>query len=874
MSENWIVEKACYNTINDSKFLQDYIQLTIDELTPARSEEIKGNYEPPRNLKSEQIAKLLKTASLFSLSKEVRNQKVAFKIAVYLLNQYGDSLDSIPFAVQVILTRLGDLPAIGAMVNRQDDERFQKNYKDYFAFFGKEVASFDLLTSYMHFPEVMAKKVTNVAEIAETSVSLPLTDFQSRVFFTLRAGKNVSFSAPTSAGKSYMVHNYIAEKIKESPQFCAVYIVPTRALIAEVQQSVRETTLGLGLNPNDFSVFVSANKLNMAEIAKSQKKVFVLTQERLQEAMSNDPLKNVNLLVVDEAQNVGHKSRGIILQDAVDDLIFANTKMQKLFIAPFIDNPQDFKKMFGIKDDVIPEQTSKSPVGQNIIVTNFQENEIAVSVLTYDLRGDGKVDFIPLGTFPSEVLPTDISAKKAWVASKLTVKDEPTIIYCNTPADCRSVAEKIVEFGEKKELSPALSTAIEFFSQQVHEDYYLCDALRNGVGYHYGRMPQFIKLYIKQLFEERHIHSLCCTSTLLEGVNLPAKNMVLYNPKAGGKMSRLSLLNLAGRAGRLMKDQYGKIFCINLNDWEIEESETVFRDKAEHVESSVDKTTHEKMNSLLKYLENVDYECPKSVKSLATSLIMKILKKPDGSDVKSFLKRTDYVNQTQTLKILKRLEKIRGDISLDPTVILKNRSFDPRLQDRLFLDLEENGFECLPFPETDDYIRYKLQIVFSKISEYLLKRKTGAWKYYGVLASNWILEMPYKEILGGKIEHNEPEEGESEKKFYNRMIEELDDDIEKQLRYEYTRGLKCYADIIRFIGPNKPSCDELPVFLEWGTYHNNTLLLLEIGLSRNVAIMLNEHIEKELGTTTDCLNWIQTNPEKIRKLPDTFRKEV
>ena len=69
--------------------------------------------------------------------------------------------------------------------------------------------------------------------------------------------------------------------------------------------------------------------------------------------------------------------------------------------------------------------------------------------------------------------------------------------------------------------------------------------------------------------------------------------------------------------------------------------------------------------------------------------------------------------------------------------------------------------------------------------------------------------------------------------------------------------MKCYSDITRFIvspenGPKKPSCDELPVFLEWGTYHNNTLLLLEIGPTlRMLGIMLNEHIEKELGNITE-----------------------
>jgi ATP-dependent helicase YprA (DUF1998 family) len=302
--ENEIIERACANTLSNREFLKDYIQLARDELT----------YNNEKRMTTARISKMLKAASLFSLSNNERNQKLAFKIAVYLLNQYRKEYDAIPYAVEIIITRLGDIPAIKSMLTNNEG-------KDYFSYFGKTTFSEDLLASYLRFPEILAKKVTNVARVSGTSKPIGLTDFQSRIYYLLRAGKNVAFSAPTSAGKSFMVHHYIAERIKLSSNFCAVYIVPTRALIAEVQESIRQTILELGLNAAEFSVFVSANKLNLTEIATTKRKVLVLTQERLQEAMANNPLENVNLLVVDEAQNVSDGTRGIIIQDAVDDLL-------------------------------------------------------------------------------------------------------------------------------------------------------------------------------------------------------------------------------------------------------------------------------------------------------------------------------------------------------------------------------------------------------------------------------------------------------------------------------------------------------------------------------------------------------------------------
>lgn len=488
--ENTIIEKACHNTISDEKFVSDYIQLTTNELTPRQTD-----------LTNEQISKLLKTASLFSLSDEDKYQKLAFKIAVYLLNQYRNQYDSIPYAVELILTRLGDLPAISSILKNGEG-------KDYFSYFGNTDQSQDVLMSYLRFPEILAKKVTNIAAISGSKKPLVLTDFQSRIFFMLRAGKNVAFSAPTSAGKSFMVHHYIAEKVKDSVKYCAVYLVPTRALIAEVQQSIRQTILELGVNPNDFSVFVSANKLNMAEIAVTPKKVFVLTQERLQEAMSNDPLASVDLLVVDEAQNVSDETRGIIIQDAVDDLLSLNPKTQKLFIAPHIDNPTDFRSIFGIKEEVVPERTSKSPVGQNILAVTFENRSVSVSVISYELRKASGAQVIPLEQIDMNAKTTSHAERKAWVATNLIPKGDPTIVYCDGPADCRRVAGKIVNITGKQELSTELKTAIEFFAQQVHEDYYLCEALSNGIGYHYGKMPQFIKFYIKELFEHKQISTM------------------------------------------------------------------------------------------------------------------------------------------------------------------------------------------------------------------------------------------------------------------------------------------------------------------------------------------------------------------------------
>ena len=99
------------------------------------------------------------------------------------------------------------------------------------------------------------------------------------------------------------------------------------------------------------------------------------------------------------------------------------------------------------------------------------------------------------------------------------------------------------------DISKNLKSIIDFLRTNVHQQYSLADCLEFGVGFHHGKMQQFIRFIVEQAFIKEEITQLCCTSTLLEGVNLPAKNIVLFEPK----LKKFDIKNLAGRAGRLKK---------------------------------------------------------------------------------------------------------------------------------------------------------------------------------------------------------------------------------------------------------------------------------------------------------------------------------
>ena len=84
------------------------------------------------------------------------------------------------------------------------------------------------------------------------------------------------------------------------------------------------------------------------------------------------------------------------------------------------------------------------------------------------------------------------------------------------------------------------------------------------MAYHIGFLPSKVRKLIEKLFRERKIKYLFCTSTVIEGVNLPADNLFILSLCNGQpKLSPIELNNLMGRAGRIRYSIYGNIYFVH-----------------------------------------------------------------------------------------------------------------------------------------------------------------------------------------------------------------------------------------------------------------------------------------------------------------------
>lgn len=205
-----------------------------------------------------------------------------------------------------------------------------------------------------------------------------------------------------------------------------------------------------------------------------------------------------------------------------------------------------------------------SPVTQNIIHIHPERGRPKRA--RYELVSDGI-------TMPLGVADLPFSFRNSYLgkfAVHLTKPGETAIVYCNRPSTADDVAQDIAAEIHSDRSERALDDLASFLRQEVHRDYGLASIVGKGVAFHYGNIPQIIRGRLEELLKDRTIRFVCCTSTLLQGMNLPAKNIFVENPKrgSGSPMQKGDFWNLAGRAGRLSKEFSGNVFCIFGDQWE------------------------------------------------------------------------------------------------------------------------------------------------------------------------------------------------------------------------------------------------------------------------------------------------------------------
>lgn len=104
----------------------------------------------------------------------------------------------------------------------------------------------------------------------------------------------------------------------------------------------------------------------------------------------------------------------------------------------------------------------------------------------------------------------------------------------------------------------------------------LVKVLQNGFGMHHCKLPKYIQKEILEQFNAGAFNILFCTSTIVEGVNTDAQNMIILNASKGRqKLTPFDIKNIKGRAGRYYHCFVGRVFYMSKELQDIENSDAL-----------------------------------------------------------------------------------------------------------------------------------------------------------------------------------------------------------------------------------------------------------------------------------------------------------
>lgn len=341
--------------------------------------------------------------------------------------------------------------------------------------------------------------------------------------------KYFSFSAPTSAGKSYLFRELIIDATDD-----IIIVVPSRALIAEYMLIVRE----MFVDKKDVLILQFIDDVNKL---RTSRRVFIVTPERASELFKRPEHYSPSLFLYDEAQISEERIRGTTFDAFVRraDRTFPNSR--KVFAHPFIDNPEAQLIKHGFEESVDSYSYKQNTVGKIFLGYNNGVFECFSPFIEGAHLKDNKA-----------IYEEDI------VVKKLLEKNSSILIYITK----ESIYNKsfIEDFNEYISLCPPItdSRAIHIIDEiedligagDKHSE--LISLMRNGIVIHHGSIPLNVRFLIEEFTKSRFAKICFATSTLVQGVNMPFDIVWIENVRFTGSEENktLGLKNLIGRAGR------------------------------------------------------------------------------------------------------------------------------------------------------------------------------------------------------------------------------------------------------------------------------------------------------------------------------------
>ena len=337
---------------------------------------------------------------------------------------------------------------------------------------------------------------------------------QSFLLKELLQGKDIAVSAPTSFGKSFVIDAFISLRKPKN----VVIIVPTIALTDETRRRLYRKFA------KDYKIITTQ------DVELGEQNILIFPQERAIGYINK--IHSIDILIIDEFYKAGlafDTERAPALLKAILEL--GKKAKQKYFLGPNI-------------------------------------SEINANPITRDM------EFIPLdfNTVFSEIhnIYTDSGTNRPDEKFKadrlieiLKQKDAKSLIYAGTFNNIDYITNVLNEnLIDKNDI--ILNSFSDWLRLNYSEHYILADLVKKGVGIHNGRLHRSLsQIQIKLFGEENKLDNIVSTSSIIEGVNTSAENVIIWANKNGrSNLNDFTYKNIVGRGGRMFQHFIGQIYLL------------------------------------------------------------------------------------------------------------------------------------------------------------------------------------------------------------------------------------------------------------------------------------------------------------------------
>lgn len=798
----------------------------------------------------DRATRVMRAAAILACSTVQSHRRAAFRAATCTYELLGT--ERLPFdqALRVVLARLGNFPSFSTRA---------------------EIASAGSLL-----PMSLAAEEAASSESRKVIVNdgvLYLTDFQHGLWHSLVAKLSVAMAAPTSAGKSFILQNYLASDFDQQGDSSIVYIVPTRALIAQVAEDLMEHFSSFkGSRPEIVTVPLEA------EIELPARAIFVMTQERVQLTLSSHPKFSPNLIVVDEAHSITEGSRGVVLQWVIDDMLRRSPTAQILFASPLIRNLDVFGRLFA-REEIVQFPSVEPTVSQNFILVDV----VGAKKGKIELRSAGEGQTEPVGIASIELGETLASRveKLVHIPARLG-ENQSNIVYANGPAEAEKVALQLYDLrADDEEITEYRAALAELAEEAVHPNYALVECVKRGVAFHYSNMPAQLRRAVEEAASEGHIDFLACTSTLLQGVNLPAKNIFMTAPEKGKNhpLASTDFWNLSGRAGRLRREFHGNIFLIDYSSWKTKPLEGP---KDSVIVPAIQTTVIEDGPNLVNVITDAAVEKGSDEDALETAFVRLYADHKKGELTTTMKKLGVEADSAEFVSISSALMTAEQKVTLPVDIIKRTPNVSAHKQQRLFDEIRttietgrDGALSLIPAHPREGDAFNSYATILEACHRVILGQDTskGRHRFLALMALRWMRGLPLPQIIGEQLTRK-PDRNQQT------VIRETLDVIEKEIRFQAVRLIGCYNALLVYgldtggLVDLASSIPSIPLYLEIGASDRTMISFISLGLSRVAAMKLNDMAARKDMDVPAALRWLSSRPFANLGLSPLLLREV